>query len=77
MGGYNSGRSGWRGVMEQRTRLDIRKLHRYRILDHLGAAGTWQWSAEGEVTATVDYRVYADSIGLEYKVTDDNGSEHV
>lgn len=47
MGGYNSGRYGWHGVMESRKRLDIRDCRRRGWL-HAGASGRYECNRDGE-----------------------------
>ena len=74
MGGYGSGRSGWRGVIEGRRRMDIRWM-RWRGWLIPGAEGSLSWSSNGESAGTASYRVDADlgHIELLYSVRDDDG----
>lgn len=68
MGGYGSGRPAQRGVIEHRTRLDIRQFVRRGWLRCWGS-GSLSWSRGGETTTSLEYRVFADSVELDYVVT--------
>jgi len=77
MGGYNSGRHGWRGVIEQRRRLDVRRFQQYNLLNKPGSAGIWRWSQDGETTGTVGYLVRDDTLELRYTASDEDGSQDI
>src|SRR5215471_6951142 len=76
MGGYNSGRYGWRGVVEQRKRLHMRTFHRRGWL-RPGLSGILQWSSDGEPSGTVGYRTDHDALYLHYTVRADDEQEQV
>jgi len=69
MGGYNSGRRGWRGVIECQQRLDIRMFVRRGWLHR--SSGSYQWSSDGEPAGSVSYTVSADALDLRYTVPDE------
>jgi hypothetical protein len=53
MGGFGSGRPGWKPKAEQFRSLDVNKLHRAGCLTP-GHRGGWQWSRNGEQVASVN-----------------------
>ena len=69
MGGFGSGRTGWRPVGEQMLRLDVRFLHRKGWLCP-GMSLTLSWSWGGEPISSVGVATNADSIGLFYSTKD-------
>jgi hypothetical protein len=76
MGGYGSGRSGWRPVVEDGLKLDSYKLQRDGLLSTRGggrALGSLVWlnTATGERVASVGYTVdyMAKSLTLHYTTT--------
>ena len=73
MGGYGSGRQGWRGVIESRSRLDIRKCRRWLIPGH---AGLYRWHRDGEPCGSVSYRVLDRALELSYRVNGDGVDAH-
>lgn len=75
MGGYGSGRSGWRGVIEGRRRADIRMMRRRRWLIP-GAVGSLSWFFNGEPLGEVSYRVGVnlDHLELLYNIRGDDGA---
>ena len=74
MGGYNSGRYGWRGVIENRKRLDIRECVRRGWL-RPGSAGSYSWRRDGASCGSVDYTVLDGALELRYTILsgDDEG----
>jgi ribosomal protein S27AE len=76
MGGYNSGRYGWRGVVEQRKRLDIREFRRRGWL-RSGSSGTLHWSRDGEPDGSIDIWMDHNALHLEYTVGADDEREQV
>ncbi len=79
MGGYGSGRSGWRPVVEYGLKLDSYRLQRQDILNiHRSGIsfGSIQWTntATGEYIASIGYEVnyYRKSMMLNYTRTLNN-----
>src|SRR5262245_26315858 len=70
MGGYNSGRYGWRGVIEQRKRLDIRQCVRRGWL-RAGTSGSYSWTQDGEPSGSVSYTVLDGALELRYTILSD------
>jgi len=66
MGGYWSGRKGWRRKVESQHSVDIRWMNRKGWL-YKGCAGTLRWSCRGEETGCIGYRVTDDGLTLIYK----------
>jgi len=67
MGGYNSGRYAWCGVVEQRKRLDIRQCARRGWL-RMGTSGSYQWTQDGEPCGSVSYTVGGGALELRYTI---------
>ena len=66
MGGYGSGRhSGGRCTDDMRA-LDVRKIKRSGYLTP-GGWFLWQWTRNGEKTASIQLQVKADSVVLAYR----------
>jgi len=65
VGGFGSGRPGWRPIGEQLLRLDVRFLHRNDWL-RTGLSFTLSWSWGGEPTASIGVTTSPDSIRLSY-----------
>ena len=79
MGGYGSGRRGWRPVVEDGLTLNIYRLQKLGML----RPGNWslQWSrvSTGEKTASISYRIDYDcsTITLSYTKTVDGEKQSV
>lgn len=73
MGGYGSGRQGWRGVIEHRLRLDVRTFRRRGWLDAGEMDGVLRWWRDGEETASLRCRIDAAAMVLNYTATDESG----
>ena len=67
MGGFGSGRPGGRTKAEHCRSLDANRLHRAGCLAP-GYWGTWQWSVDGEATASIALRAEAGALVLDYRV---------
>src|SRR5262245_30530911 len=67
MGGHSSGRHGWRGVVEQRKRLDVRIFRRRGWLRR-GGAGVLRWTSNGEPDGSISYCLGDDELRLDYTV---------
>ena len=65
MGGFGSGRSGWRPIAEHMLRLDVRRLHREGWL-RPGLAFTLKWSWRDEPAGNICIVTNTDSIRLLY-----------
>ena len=67
MGGYGSGRPGWRPKAEHCRSLDVNRLHKAGCLAP-GYWGGWQWTVDGEVTASISFRTEEGALVLDYRV---------
>lgn len=67
MGGYGSGRPGYRQKAEDCRSLDVNRLHREGCLEP-GRMGNWVWSQDGEEIARIGYRAEERRIVLNYRV---------
>jgi len=72
MGGYFSGRKGWRRKVESQHSVDIRWMKRKGWL-YNGCTGTLTWSCRGEQTGSIGYWVSAETITLDYKHHEPDG----
>lgn len=66
MGGFGSGRHSGRRCTDDLRSLDVRKIHRAGLLTP-GQSFNWQWTRNGEVTATIGLRAEADRVVLDYR----------
>ena len=66
MGGFGSGRQGGRRCTDDMRPLDVRKIHRAGCLTP-GNWFTWQWSRNGEQTASIRMRIDGDRAVLDYR----------
>lgn len=62
---YGAGRPGWRRKCEYSLPLDVRRLHRKRLLTP-GASFGWHWSQDGERIADIGIITTANAIRLSY-----------
>lgn len=67
MGGYGSGRRGYKQKAEQSKALDVNRLHREGCLSP-GKQGNWVWSIDGTETARIAYRANERHFVLDYRV---------
>lgn len=67
MGGFGSGRSGWRPKAEQFRRLDVNRLHKAGALK-AGYFGGWQWTEDGQKVASIAVRAETGRLVLIYRV---------
>jgi len=72
MGGYSSGRHGWRGKAESQHAVDIRWLKRKGWL-YDGCDGSLTWNCRGEETGSIRYLVSSDTIKLIYRHRENGG----
>jgi hypothetical protein len=73
MGGYGSGRQGWKPKAEHMQQLNVDKLHKSGALQN-GNFGTWQWSRDGEVYARVSWQAEAAALTLNFTFTPYGGA---
>lgn len=66
MGGYGSGRPGWRTKAEHCRSLDVNRLKRAGCLKP-GYFGGWQWSRDGEQVASIGLRGERGNLRLVYR----------
>jgi hypothetical protein len=66
MGGFGSGRQGGKRCTNDMRALDVRSINRAGRLTP-GSWFNWQWTRNGEVTATIGLRVEADRVVLDYR----------
>lgn len=72
MGGYRSGRPGWRLKAEECCRLDIRYLHRHGTLT--SGWRSYSWNRGGEPAGSINYMGNGgNSITLDYRTRDYDG----
>lgn len=71
MGGFGSGRQGGKRCTTDMLALDVRSINRAGRLTP-GSWFTWQWTCNGEKTASIQIRVETDSVVLDYR----NRSNH-
>ncbi len=67
MGGYGSGRSGYKQKAEHCRSLDVNRLHREGCL-RPGRQGNWIWSRDGEEVGRIGYSAHEGRFDLDYKV---------
>ncbi len=67
MGGYGSGRSGWRPKSEQFRSLDVNRLRNAGLLKAGHCCG-WQWTMDGERVASISTRAEAGRLVLLYRI---------
>lgn len=67
MGGYGSGRSSGRPTTGGFRRLDVRRWNREGFFAGGPRCGTWTWSREGEVMASIGYQATRAAVTLDYK----------
>jgi hypothetical protein len=71
MGGYGSGRPGWRPKAEQFRSLDVNRLRKAGVLKS-GYFGGWQWTVDGEKVASISMRAEAERLVLIYRIRPDS-----
>jgi hypothetical protein len=74
MGGYGSGRTGWRVSCENCLSIDVRRLAREKLL----ADGTWfNWRWNNEANSTISVRVEGDYVNFSYSVDGEPQTQRV
>ena len=66
MGGFGSGRHGGGRCTDDMRPLDVRKIHRAGLLQP-GCSFIWQWTRNGETTASIRLWAEADRVVLDYR----------
>ena len=66
MGGFGSGRQGWKATTSDMRTLDIRRLQRDGLLTP-GQAFGWHWTRNGEEVASIQMRTEVDRVILNYR----------
>jgi len=66
MGGFGSGRQGGGRCTDDLRSLDVRKINRAGLLTP-GRWFSWQWTCNGETTATISLQVETNSVVLDYR----------
>ena len=72
MGGYGSGRTGWKGKVEGCRSLDVNRLNKAGCLQP-GYRGGWGWTADGERVGSIGLVATADLLLLKYQARLDGG----
>lgn len=72
MGGYGSGRLGWRPKAEQFRSLDVNRLRKAGVLK-AGYYGGWQWTVDGEKVASISMRAETGRLILIYRIRSGGG----
>ena len=67
MGGYGSGKRGWKGKTDASRTLNVSLLAKEGCLQP-GFRGGWQWMREGEVVASIVMWMEPGSLVLEYSI---------
>ena len=67
LGGYGSGRHGYKQKAEDCRSLDVNRFRRDGCLVP-GRAGSWVWSRDGEEVGRIGYRAEQGAIVLNYRV---------
>lgn len=66
MGGSGSGRQDGGRCTDDMRPLDVRKINRAGLL-RPGSFFSWQWTRNGEITASIQLRVETDKVLLDYR----------
>jgi hypothetical protein len=72
MGGYGSGRPGWRPKEEGFRNIDVNRLRKAGLLK-AGYSGGWQWTVDGEKVASISMRAETGRLVLIYRMRRDGG----
>lgn len=75
MGGYGSGRRGYRSTTDTTSdyrAIDVRRWHREGLLEP-GQAFRWSWSRNGTVTASINVRTERGRVVLDYRHREHGG----
>ncbi|MDF1669201.1 MAG: hypothetical protein P1U83_06275 [Roseovarius sp.] len=67
MGGYGSGRTGYKQKAEDCRSLDVNRMHREGCLNP-GWRGSWVWSVSGEEVGRIDCAAQTGKLVLNYHV---------
>lgn len=72
MGGYGSGRPGWRPKAEGFRNIDVNRLRKAGLL-RAGYSGGWQWTVDGEKVASISMRAETARLVLIYRIRPGGG----
>lgn len=72
MGGFGSGRHGGKATTNNYRSLDVQKLQRERTL-RPGHSCKWQWTRDGKEVASIQMRIEANCLILEYRTRNNGG----
>lgn len=72
MGGYGSGRPGWRPKAEQFRNIDVNRLRKAGLLK-AGYSGGWKWTVDGEMVASISMRAETGRLVLIYRIRPGGG----
>lgn len=72
MGGFGSGRRGYREKVEHHRSLDVNRLHKAGCLA-AGFAGGWHWMRDGERVANITMRCDGEVLTLDYRYRINHG----
>jgi len=72
MGGYGSGRPGWKDKVEHFRSLDVNQLHRKGCLVP-GVSGGWTWSRDGERIASISMQSTGQTLTLDFRFRQGGG----
>lgn len=72
MGGYGSGRTGYKQKAGACKSISVNRLHGEGCLI-VGRAGNWIWSLDGEETGRISYHMTEGGLALAYKIRQHGG----
>lgn len=67
MGGYGSGRPGYKRKAEGCRTLNVNRLNRENCL-RPGLQGAWEWSSDGKKVASVNFKITEVGVVLDYRI---------
>jgi hypothetical protein len=67
MGGFGSGRPGWKCKTDHLRSIDVNQMHKAGIIQP-GYMGSWKWTQNGEKVAGIGTRADSAYLYLSYKV---------
>lgn len=70
MGGYGSGRPGWRPKVEDFRNIDVNRLRKAGLLK-AGYSGGWKWTVDGVKVASISMRAETGRLVLIYRIRRD------
>ena len=73
MGGFGSGRSGWKRKAEHCRTLDVNVMRRHGCLE-AGYRGGWGWTRGGEQVASIGFHSRKEAVTLSYRIQEHGGT---